>query len=68
MHSYTYISIAIDTEMREIMRYDWLDTYLLSKKGVTKDLQKDLLDQSYELVLNGFSKKRQREILEIGEE
>lgn len=121
------------------MRYDWLDAYLLKKRGVTKDLQadwnwiryhiggkmfaavclewqsnkpyyitlklepaegdvlraqyediipgyymnkvhwnsikpdgavpddllKDLLDKSYELVLNGFSKKQQREILGI---
>lgn len=120
------------------MRYDWLDEYLLSKKGVTKDLQtdwnwvryhiggkmfaavclewqdnkpyyitlkldpaegdflrtqyedivpgyymnkthwnsvkpdgnvpddllKDLLDKSYELVLHGFSKKKQKEILD----
>ena len=23
------------------MRYDWLDAYLLQKKGVTKDLQAD---------------------------
>lgn len=119
------------------MRYHWLDEYLLSKKGVTKDLQpawnwvryhvggkmfaavcldgqnrpyyinlklepmegeflrsqyediipgyysnkvhwnsinpdgavpdellKDLLDKSYQLVLGGLSKKRQREILE----
>lgn len=23
------------------MRYDWIDEYLLAKKGVTKDLQKD---------------------------
>ena len=118
------------------MRYDWLDEYLLGKKGVTKDLQtdwnwvryhiggkmfaavclewqdnkpyyitlkldpaegdflrtqyediipgyymnkthwnsikpdgnvpddllKDLLDKSYELVLHGFSKKKQKEI------
>lgn len=123
----------------QIMKYDWLDEYLLSKRGVTKDLQKDwnwlryhiggkmfaavcrkrednnpyfitlklepeegdflrkqyedivpgyymnkehwnsikpdgnvpddllkdLLDKSYELVLGGFSKKRQREILGI---
>ncbi|MBO5145249.1 MAG: MmcQ/YjbR family DNA-binding protein [Lachnospiraceae bacterium] len=121
------------------MRYEWLDEYLLSKKGVTKDLQKDwnwvryqiggkmfaavclkwesntpyyitlklepaegeflrkqyediipgyymnkehwnsvkpdgkipddllkdLLDKSYELVLSGFSKKQQRELLGI---
>lgn len=120
------------------MRYDWLDEYLLNKRGVTKDLQKDwnwvryhigdkmfaavclgennlpyyitlklepsegdflrgqyedivpgyymnkehwnsikpdgqvpddllkdLLDKSYELVLSGFSKKRQREILKL---
>ena len=30
---------------------------------VPDDLLKDLLDKSYELVLSGFSKKRQREIL-----
>lgn len=121
------------------MRYEWLDEYLLSKRGVTKDLQKDwnwvryqiggkmfaavclkgesntpyyitlklepaegeflrkqyediipgyymnkehwnsvkpdgkipddllkdLLDKSYELVLGGFSKKQQRELLGI---
>lgn len=119
------------------MKYTWIDEYLLSKKGVTKDLQKewnwiryqiggkmfaavclddndkpyyitlklepaggdflrsqyediipgyymnkihwnsvkaegevpddllrDLLDKSYQLVLSGFSKKKQREILE----
>ena len=32
------------------MRYEWMDEYLL-------------LDKSYDLVLKGFSKKRQREIL-----
>lgn len=64
------------------MRYTWIDEYLLSKTGVTKDLQKDwnsikpdgevpdnllkdLLDKSYQLVLAGFSKKKQREILEV---
>lgn len=119
------------------MKYPWIDTFLLSKKGVTKDLQadwnwirykigekmfaaicldeqnepyyitlklepsegaflrkqfadivpgyymnkehwnsikpngavpdtlvKDMLEQSYRLVLNGFSKKKQREILD----
>lgn len=62
------------------MRYTWIDEYLLNKKGVTKDLQKDwnsvkadgevpddllkdLLDKSYQLVLAGFSKKKQKEIL-----
>ena len=25
----------------ECMRYTWLDEYLLSKKGVTKDLKKE---------------------------
>lgn len=122
------------------MRYTWIDTYLLGKAGVTKDLQtewnwiryqiggkmfvavcldekdtpyyitlklepaegdfwrtqyediipgyymnkthwnsinpdgevpddllKDLLDKSYQLVLGGFSKKRQKEILESAE-
>lgn len=80
------------------MRYTWIDEYLLDKKGVTKDIQKDsnwiryqiggkmfaaicldeknepdgevpddllkdLLDKSYQLVLAGFSKKKQKEIL-----
>lgn len=64
------------------MKYTWIDAYLLSKPGVTKDLQKDwnwnsikpdgevpdellknLLDKSYQLVLGGFSKKKQQEIL-----
>lgn len=123
------------------MRYAWIDEYLLSKAGVTKDLQKDwnwiryqvggkmfvavclvwetdepyyitlkleptegdflrqqyediipgyymnkthwnsikpdgevpdnllkdLLDKSYQLVLGGFSKKKQREILEVAQ-
>ena len=31
---------------------------------VPDDLLKDLLDKSYELVLKGFSRKKQREILE----
>ena len=39
------------------MRYDWMDSFLLSKAGVTKDL----LDKSYELVSKGFSKKKQSE-------
>lgn len=62
------------------MRYSWIDEYLRSKAGVTKDLQKDwnsikadgkvpddllkdLLDKSYQLVLGGFSKKKQQELL-----
>ena len=64
------------------MRYEWIDEFLLEKKGVTRDLQKewnwnsikpdgevpdellkDLLDKSYHLVLKGFSKKRQAELL-----
>ncbi|BBF43529.1 protein of unknown function DUF419 [Lachnospiraceae bacterium KM106-2] len=123
--------------MDKCMKYDWMDDYLLSKKGVTKNMQKewnwiryvidekmfaaicldendrpyyitlklepsqgdflrqkyediipgyymnkthwnsikpsgtvpdellkDMLDQSYQLVLSGLSKKRQKEILE----
>lgn len=60
------------------MRYEWIDEFLLGKKGVTKDLQKnsvnpdeevpdellmDMLEKSYHLVLKGFSKKRQAELL-----
>ena len=32
---------------------------------VPDDLLKELLDKSYRLVLGGFSKKKQREILEM---
>lgn len=55
------------------MKYDWIDAFLLSKNGVEKDfktegavadeLLKDMLDKSYRLVLSGFSKKKQNEIL-----
>lgn len=41
------------------MRYVWLDQYLIGKAGVTKEL----LDKLYHLVLSGFSKKKQKEIL-----
>ena len=34
---------------------------------VEDDLLKDLLDKSYHLALSGFSKKKQREILESGD-
>ena len=34
---------------------------------VEDDLLKDLLDKSYHLVLGGFSKKKQKEILESGD-
>ncbi len=33
--------------------------------NVPDDLLKDLLDKSYELILNSFGKKKQREILDI---
>lgn len=55
------------------MKYDWIDAFLLSKNGVEKvfktegavadELLKDMLDKSYHLVLSGFSKKKQNEIL-----
>lgn len=34
---------------------------------VEDDLLKDLLDKSYNFVLGGFSKKKQKEILESGD-
>ena len=34
---------------------------------VPDDLLKNLLDKSYQLVLGGFSKKKQREILEVAQ-
>lgn len=34
---------------------------------VPDDLLKDLLDKSYQLVLGGFSKKKQREILDVAQ-
>lgn len=66
------------------MRYGWIDEYLLSKTGVTKDIQEDWnwiryqiggkmfaaiclsgeSNEPYQLVLGGFSRKKQREILE----
>lgn len=36
--------------------------------AVSDELLKDLLDKSYELVLDGFSKKRQKEILSENKE
>lgn len=42
-----------DENVGAAMKYVWPD-----------DLVKDLLDKSYHLVLSGFSKKKQKEILE----
>ena len=54
-------------------RVELLDTggeiiSLNSNGEVEDDLLKDLLDKSYHLVLGGFSKKKQKEILESGNE
>lgn len=40
----------------------------INADGIVPDeLLMDLLDKSYDLVLKGFSKKRQKELLELGE-
>lgn len=38
---YKHLDYEIAEREADYMRYTWLDEYLLSKKGVTKDLQKE---------------------------
>lgn len=71
-----YITLKLDPEEGEFLRgqyEDILPGYYMNKKHwnsikpdgeVPDDLLKDLLDKSYQLVLGGFSKKKQQEILE----
>jgi len=38
---------------------------LFTKQGCSGILKKEMLEKSYRLVLKGFSKKKQRELLEV---
>lgn len=71
-----YINLKVDPEEGAFLRDQYEDIipgYYSNKKhwisvnpdgNVPDDLLKDLLDKAYELVLAGFSRKKQREILE----
>ena len=71
-----YITLKLEPEEGAFLRTQYDDIipgYYCNKQhwnsikpdgAVSDDLLKDLLDKSYQLVLGGFSKKRQREILE----
>lgn len=59
--------------LREVYEGDIVPGYYMNKEhwnsvyvdgDVPDDILRDMLDQSYELILNGFSKKVQKEILE----
>lgn len=70
-----YITLKLEPEEGDFLRKQYEDIvpgYYMNKVhwnsikpdgAVPDDLLKDLLDKSYELVLNSFSKKRQRELL-----
>ena len=70
-----YITLKSDPAESDFLRQQYEDIipgYYMNKThwnsikangNVPDDLLKDLLDKSYILVLNGFSKKKQREIL-----
>lgn len=71
-----YITLKLEPAEGDFLRQQYADIipgYYMNKQHwnsvkpdgeVPDDLLKDLLDKSYELVLSGFSKKRQKEILE----
>lgn len=75
-----YITLKLDPEQGDILRQQYEDIipgYYMNKihwnsinpdGEVPDEVLKDLLDQSYQLVLGGFSKKKQREILEVGKD
>ncbi len=70
-----YITLKLEPSEGDFLRQQYEDIipgYYMNKMHwnsikpdgeVPDDLLKDLLDKSYELVLCGFSKKRQREII-----
>lgn len=72
-----YISLKADPAESEFLRSQYEDIipgYYLDKRtwisvkpdgAVPDELLKDLLDKAYRLMLGGFSKKRQREILDL---
>jgi len=71
-----YITLKLEPAEGDFLRSQYKDIvpgYYMNKMHwnsikpdgeVPDDLLKDLLDKSYRLVLEGFSKKKQREILE----
>lgn len=71
-----YITLKLEPSEGDFLRQQYKDIipgYYMNKVHwnsikpdgeVPDDLLKDLLDKSYHLVLGGFSKKKQREILE----
>ena len=74
-----YITLKLEPEEGDFLRTQYEDIipgYYMNKThwnsvktdgAVPDDLLKDLLDKSYQLVLGGLSKKKQREILDIGQ-
>lgn len=71
-----YVTLKLDPADGDFLRQQYDDIipgYYMNKVHwnsvktdgqVPDDLLKDLLDRSYALILNGFSKKKQKEILE----
>ena len=71
-----YITLKLEPEEGDFFRQQYEDVipgYYMNKVhwnsiradgAVPDDLLKEMLDKSYHLVLGGFSKKKQREILE----
>lgn len=74
-----YITLKLDPTEGDFLRQQYEDIipgYYMNKTHwnsikpdgeVPDNLLKDLLDKSYQLVLGGFSKKKQREILEVAQ-
>ena len=74
-----YITLKLEPVEGDFLRQQYEDIipgYYMNKTHwnsikadgeVPDDLLKDLLDKSYQLVLGGFSKKKQREILEVAQ-
>ncbi len=72
-----YITLKLDPTEGEFLRKQYADIipgYYMNKTHwnsvkadgeVPDDLLKDMLDKSYRLVLSGFSKKKQKEILGV---
>lgn len=70
-----YITLKLDPAEGDFLRTQYEDIipgYYMNKQhwnsikpdgAVPDDLLKDLLDKSYQLVLSGFSKKKQQELL-----
>ncbi|MCI5856000.1 MAG: MmcQ/YjbR family DNA-binding protein [Agathobacter sp.] len=74
-----YITLKLEPSEGSFLRQQYEDIipgYYMNKDHwnsirpdgrVEDDLLKDLLDKSYNLVLKSFSKKKQRDILEVGD-